>query len=147
MPRSIKQRVKFKNVSANELFDIYMDSKQHGAAVKSTASISHDEGREFWVFGTKGVRGKNLHIVPKSMIVQAWRSSLFAHSDPDSILTLVFSDTKDGAQIDLFQVNVPDHLYDNTNNGWKKKYWTSWREYVRRNYGLTHRDSAGELRV
>jgi len=114
-----------------------MDSEKHGAAVKSTASTSHEVGGRFWVFGKNGLKGKNLHIVPKKMVVQTWRSNLFSKSDPDSILTLMFTDTNDGAQIDLFHVNVPDNLYENTNNGWKRMYWPSWREYVKKKYGLT----------
>jgi len=139
MSRSIRQTVKFKDVSAEDLFDIYMDTEKHSAAVKSTAAISKDVGGKFWVFGKNGLKGKNLHLVPKRMVVQTWRSNLFGRSDPDSVLTLTFLDTNDGAKIDLFHVNVPDNLYDNTNNGWKKMYWSSWREYVRKNYGLTTR--------
>jgi hypothetical protein len=133
--------MKFKGVSAEDLFGIYTDSERHGAAVGSTASTSDEVGREFWVFGKNGVKGKNLHIVPKRMVVQTWRSRRFGKDAPDSILTLVFSDTNDGAQIDLFQVNVPDHLYDNTHDGWKRRYWPSWREYVKENYGPATRSS------
>ena len=132
MSRSIRQTVKFKNVSAEDLFDTYMDTEKHSAAVKSTAFISNEVGGKFSVFGENGLKGKNLHLVPKRMVVQTWRSNLFGTSDPDSILTLTFVDTNDGAQIDLFHVNVPDNLYDNTNNGWKKMYWPSWREYVKK---------------
>jgi hypothetical protein len=125
--------VKFKGASAKGLFHIYMDSEKHGAAVKSTASTSNKVGGRFWVFGKNGLKGRNLHIAPKKMVVQTWRSNLFSRGDPDSILTLMFfTDTNDGAPIDLFHVNVPDNLYDNTKNGWKRMYWSSWREYVKR---------------
>jgi len=138
MACSIRQEVKFVGVSAEDLFDIYMDSEKPGAVVKSTASINSNEGGKFWVFGKNGVKGKNLYIAPKRMIVQTWRSNLFTKSDPDSILTLAFSHATDGGQIDLFH---PDHLYDNTNSGWKRMDWIPWREYVRKNYGLTKRSS------
>jgi hypothetical protein len=57
--------VKFKNVSAGELFEIYTDSEKHGGAVKSTATINDEGGREFWVFGKNGLRGKTLYDVAK----------------------------------------------------------------------------------
>ena len=114
---------------------MFMDSDKHGAAVKSTSSMSSDVGGTFWIFGKNGLERKNLHIVAKSMVVQTWRSNLFAAADPDSILTLAFSDAPGGAQIELFHVNIPDHLFDNTNNGWKRMYWSSWCQYVRAELG------------
>jgi hypothetical protein len=132
MPISIEQRVTFKNVSGAELFDIYTDGSKHAAAVGADASISRVEGSHFCVFGANGVRGRTLYVAPERIVVQSWRSNQFANDDPDSIVTLVFSDSESGGQIDLFHVNVPLRLYENTDAGWRKMYWAAWKEYLRR---------------
>jgi len=131
MGRIIRQKVKFKGVSAEELFDIYMDSKKHGAAVNSTASMSKKVGGTFWVFGKDGIQGKNLQIVPKKMIVQSWRGSDWKAGVLDSILTIIFNKTRNGAFIELVHINVPDNFCEEINTGWKEYYWQPWKKYLR----------------
>lgn len=133
MSNVLKQSVRFKGVTARRLFEIYTDSRLHGAAVGAPASIGKGDGGEFWVFRGDAVRGRNLYVVPGAMVVQRWRSGLFSAGDPDSILTLLFSDADGGARIDLIQANIPDRLLDNTREGWRKMYWAPWRAYIREN--------------
>jgi hypothetical protein len=132
VPVALKQIVKFRGTSSVELFDIYMDASRHGAALGAPVSVSRQVGSEFAAFGKDGIKGAMLHIVPKRLIVQSWRSNVFEKGDPDSIVTLAFSDVGDTGQIDLFHANIPVRLYENTNVGWKTMYWARWREYLRR---------------
>ncbi len=88
MAKTIQQSVKF-SAPPDRLYDIYMDSKKHGAVIKSRASISRRVGGRFSAFGGM-LRGKILVLVPKRMIVQTWRGSDWRKSDPDSILILTF---------------------------------------------------------
>ncbi|MBM4339015.1 MAG: hypothetical protein FJ110_05690 [Deltaproteobacteria bacterium] len=131
MARIIRQKVKFKGVLPEGLFDIYMDSKKHSAAVDSSASISKKVGGNFWVFGKNGLQGKNLKIVPKKMVVQSWRAGDWKAGVLDSILTIIFQKTRDGAVIELVHVNIPDDLYKEINTGWKEYYWQPWKKYLR----------------
>ncbi len=80
MPKTIRQTVRL-SASPDELFGTYMDSKKHGAAVSSTASISRAAGGKFSVFGGY-VQGRNLLIVPKRMIVQSWRGRDWRAGEP-----------------------------------------------------------------
>ncbi len=72
MTEAIQQSVNF-SASPAKLFEIYMDSKKHSAATGAPARISRRAGDRFTAFG-RTLRGKNLVMVPPSMIVQAWRA-------------------------------------------------------------------------
>lgn len=129
MPKTIQQTVEFR-ASPKELFDIYMDSKKHSAAVGALASISRRAGGKFWVFGKDAVRGRNLLISPERLIVQAWRAQPWKESDLDSILTLAFYKSKGGARIYLVQTLVPDHAVDIIEDGWKRPYGGPGKSYL-----------------
>ena len=130
MAKMIQQAVKF-SVSPEKLFDIYMNSKKHSAAIKSPASISRKVGGRFSAFGGM-LRGKILALGPKRMIVQTWRGSDWKKSDGDSILILTFDKAPGGARLGLVHANIPDRRYARINRGWAKYYWRPWRAYLKR---------------
>ena len=130
--KTIQQLVQFNDVTAEELFTIYMDSERHAEAVGAPATIESHAGGAFQVFGENKVRGRNLAIEPGRMIVQAWRAEPWQADDLDSIVTLTFTNTRGGAQIDLVQANVPDRAFEIIDGGWHQMYWKPWREYVKR---------------
>ena len=129
MTKAIQQTVTLK-ASAAELFDTYLDAKKHAAVIGSKVSISVKEGKPFRAFDGM-LQGRNLVIVPKRLIVQAWRSSGWNKQDLDSILTLRFSDTPNGGRIELVHVNVPAHDLTGVTEGWKKYYWVPWRQCLK----------------
>ncbi len=112
-----------------ELFDTFLDSRKHSAATGMPAKASRRVGAGFTAFGG-ALRGRNLLVVPKRMIVQAWRSRQWKASDPDSILVLCFSKVRGGGRIDLVHVNVPAHDQKGVTQGWPKYYWAPWKAYL-----------------
>lgn len=130
MGKTIVQRVRF-SVPADELFETYMSSRRHAAATGSKVTIGRKAGDRFAAF-TGGLRGKNLLIVPKRLIVQAWREGSWRKRDPDSILVLAFRRVRGGGEIGLTHANVPDHAYPNIRKGWDRYYWRPWRRYFAR---------------
>jgi activator of HSP90 ATPase len=144
MPIVIKQQVRFKGISAAELFDIYTDPERHGAAVGAPATISPSVGSDFSVFGPEGLKGRMLYLDHGRIVVQSWRSNAFTRSDPDSIVTLVFTPTEAGSRIDLCHANVPARLTKNTSDGWREMYWRPWRDYVRRQRGRPHHNPTSD---
>ncbi len=127
--KTIQQTVKFP-APPEKLFDIFLDSKKHAAAVNSQASVSRKVGGRFRIFGG-ALQGKNLAIVPKRMIVQVWRGSNWTKSEGDSVLILTFSKARGGGRIHLVHV-LPDRHYAGCNRGWENYYWKPWRAYLRR---------------
>lgn len=106
-----------------------MDSKKHSAATGGPAKMSRKVGGTFTAWGGQ-LRGKNLLIVPKRMIVQSWRSSNFKKSDADSILVITFSKTATGGRVDLVHAGVPEQDHAGVSQGWAKYYWEPWRTYL-----------------
>ena len=130
MAKTIQQTARF-SVPPAVLFDIYLDSKKHSAATSSKTSISRKVGGKFSAFHGM-LRGRNLAIVPKRLIVQAWRSPDWKRAELDSILILTFTKAPGGGQIDLVHANIPDHAYPGIRRGWPKYYWRPWREFFQR---------------
>lgn len=78
------------------------------------------------------LRGRNLAIVPKRLIVQSGRGSNWKKPDLDSILVLVFSKIRGGGRISMVHVNVPDAHAASISRGWGQYYWKPWRAYLRK---------------
>lgn len=133
MAKTIQQTARF-TVPPEVLFNTYLDSKKHSAATSSKASVSRRVGGKFSAFHGM-LQGRNLAIVPKRMIVQAWRSSDWKQTELDSILILTFTKFRGGGQIDLVHANIPDHAYPGIRRGWPKYYWRPWKAYLRRRPG------------
>ena len=62
--------------------------------------------------------------------MQTWRSTHFSGDDIDSVLVLSFLPEKEGARIELAQINVSDNDFAGVSHGWEKYYWTPWRAYL-----------------
>jgi hypothetical protein len=55
------------------LFNPYIDSKEHAAAIDDKVTNSRKVGASFTASGGM-LRGRNLMIVPGKLIVQSWRA-------------------------------------------------------------------------
>lgn len=128
MTRAIQQSIVLK-ASPEELFEAFLDSKKHSAATGMPTKASRRQGGSFSAFGGQ-ISGRNLLIVPKRIIVQAWRASHWKVEDQDSILVLRFSEAPAGGRIDLVHVNVPEHDHKGVTEGWPKYYWKPWKAYL-----------------
>jgi len=130
MAKTLQQSARF-SVPPDLLFDTYLDSKKHSAATSSKASVSRKAGGRFSAFHGM-LQGRNLAIVPKRMVVQAWRSSDWKPTELDSVLILTFSQAPGGGQIELVHANIPTHAYPGIRRGWPKYYWKPWKAYLRK---------------
>ena len=115
--------------SAERLFDMYLDPKMHAAFTGAAVTISAKSGSPFQAFDGM-LTGMMLHVVPKRLIVQTWRSVNWPSDALDSILNLTFFDTADGARVELTHINVADEDFAGVSQGWEKYYWTPWRAYL-----------------
>ena len=128
MPRNVHLAA-FLPATAERLFDMYLDLQEHAAFTGSPVTISPEPGSEFSAFG--GVlTGTMLHVEPKRLIVQTWRSANWPADAVDSVLTLTFWPEGEGTRIELAHVNVPTEDFAGVSQGWEKYYWTPWRAYL-----------------
>jgi activator of HSP90 ATPase len=128
MVNMLHQKVSF-TASPSTLFNVYLDSKKHGAAIDDKVTISRKVGARFTAFNGM-LRGRNLVIVPNRMIVQSWRAKSWKKNDPDSILILLFHGAGRSGQIELIHVGMPDYDSLPIKKGWMKYYWTPWKKYL-----------------
>ena len=130
MPRTIQLAASLP-APPERLFDMYLDPVEHAAFTGAPVTIAAEPGAAFRAFD--GVlTGTMLQVVPKRLIVQAWRSPNWAPGDIDSTLILSFWSEGDGGRIELTHVNVVDSDYAGVSQGWEKYYWTPWRNYLER---------------
>lgn len=127
MPKTIQQTIKFKDVSPEELFDIFMDSKKHGEVIGAEVKMGKKTGDSFTLFNDV-VKGKNLLIVPKRLTVRAWRGNVWTKDDLDSIEIMTFEKITGGAQITLVHSVLPEQFEER----WNELYWQPFKDYLKR---------------
>jgi activator of HSP90 ATPase len=117
--------------AAERLFDMYLDAQTHAAFTGAPVTIEPKAGGAFEAFGGM-LTGRMLHILPKRLIVQAWRSCNWPADAMDSTLVISFWPECEGGRIELVHVNVPESDFAGVSHGWEKYYWTPWRDYLSR---------------
>jgi activator of HSP90 ATPase len=128
MARTIVQSVRFATPAA-DLFEIYLDSRKHSAATGGEAKLGRKAGQPFTAWDG-WIKGVNLAVVPKRLIVQSWRGRDWDEADADSILILSFSDEGKSGRVDMVHANVPDACADDIEDGWGEHYWEPWRSWL-----------------
>jgi len=110
----------------DKLFDMYLDAKAHAAFTGFPVTIAACAGAPFRAFNDM-LSGTIIHVAPKRLIVQTWRSANWPVTAIDSVLTLSFWPENNGARIELVHANVPEEDFAGVSQGWEKYYWTPWR--------------------
>jgi uncharacterized protein YndB with AHSA1/START domain len=128
MPRTIILAASLP-AAPERLFDMYLDPKAHAAFTGTPVTIGPHAGAPFKAFDRK-ISGTVLHVEPKRLIVQKWRSVNFPADSLDSVLVLTFVPEPCGTRIELVHVNVPEEDFAGVSQGWEKYYWTPWRAYL-----------------
>ena len=128
MPRNIIMAASLPALP-DKLFDMYLDAEVHAAFTGLPVTLEPRAGGVFHAFDGM-LSGTILHIQPKSMIVQTWRSVNWPLTAMDSVLTLSFWPAEDGGRIELVHMNVADEDFAGVSQGWEKYYWTPWRAYL-----------------
>src|SRR5579862_1689311 len=93
--------------SPKEIYDAWLSSEGHeNITGGQPAEISAEEGAEFSAWDGY-ITGRNLRLRPDTLIVQSWRTTEFAPSDPDSQIEVLLEPARGGTRITLHHTNVP----------------------------------------
>jgi uncharacterized protein YndB with AHSA1/START domain len=113
--------------SPQELYDAWLDSKQHSKMTGAKAKVSAKVGDTFEAWDGY-ITGKNLKLEPGNRIVQAWRTSEFADDEEDSKIEITFKLVKAGTRLILQHTKLPPHgqIYE---QGWVDSYFSPMKEY------------------
>jgi predicted ester cyclase/uncharacterized protein YndB with AHSA1/START domain len=128
--KTVTQEV-FLNAVPHEVFEAYMDDKQHSGFTGSPAVIDRRPGGRFSAYGEQ-LSGTTQEIGQDRKIVQDWRSSKWP-AGHFSRLSLTLSPIYGGrgTQLSLVQTSVPAEAYEAINSGWREHYWNKLGEYLR----------------
>jgi activator of HSP90 ATPase len=128
MNKVIEQTINFKGVTASELFDIYVNPAKHSAIHNGAKTfISDKEGDNFSLLDGN-LNGRNLLVLRDRMIVQSWRGNVWKDDDLDSVLTLTFHNTTNGAKIEMVHCCTPTQFQEL----WDEVYWKPLRKYLKK---------------
>ena len=104
------------------IFETWLDSNGHTQMTGGAAEISAIEGARFTAWDGY-ITGKNIRLDSGRRIVQAWRTTEFSESDPDSHIDMLLEAVPGGTRITLHHSNVPDGHLGYQNGGWQDSYF------------------------
>ena len=116
------------NCTPEDLFDVFMNSRDHAAVTGSTAHVTRKPGTHFVAYAG-WIEGYTLDCKPGKEIVQAWRGKDWAKGDW-SLCTFRFTKMTGGRCKMVFtQVGIPQAKYKKVANGWTSFYWNKIRDW------------------
>ena len=128
MPRTIVSAA-YLPAPPDQLFDMYLNAESHAAFTGGPVVIDAVAGAAFQAFDGM-LSGSVLHVAPKNLIVQRWRSGNWPAEAIDSVVSLSFWPEGEGGRIELVHANVPESDFAGVSQGWEKYYWTPWRAFL-----------------
>jgi activator of HSP90 ATPase len=98
-----------------------LDEKQFSRMTGAPARMEGGPGGAFSLFGDR-ISGRNIELVPNSMVVQAWRSNTWA---PGVYSTVRFKlmPKGQGTHVVLDQTGFPGGDFHGLSIGWPERYW------------------------
>ncbi len=116
------------------IYKAWLNSREHSAFTGSKAVVSAAPRGKFNAWDGY-IIGKNLALKPCSRIVQAWRTTEFSDSDPDSRVEITFEEEHGKTRITLHHANIPAGQAKSYKQGWKDFYFKPMKEYFRNTQG------------
>jgi activator of HSP90 ATPase len=112
-----------------ELYDAWLDSKQHSKMTGAKARVSNKVGGSFHAWDGY-ISGRNLILQADKRIVQSWRTSEFSDDEVDSQIEVTFEPVRNGTKLVLRHTKLPSHgeIYE---QGWEDSYFVPMREYFK----------------
>ena len=114
--------------SPREVYDAWLSSETHGEMTGGEAAMSDRIGADVSAWDGY-ITGRNIELTPGARIVQSWRTSEFAESDPDSLIELTLAPDPEGCRLTLRHSNAPDDQTSYERGGWRDNYFEPMRAY------------------
>ena len=103
------------------IYQAWLDSEGHTQMTGSPAQASAQVGGSFSAWDGY-IFGRNLELEPGRRIVQAWRTSEFQPSDPDSRLEVILEPHGKGTRLTIHHSNLPADGMQ-YKQGWVESYF------------------------
>jgi len=127
---TIRQKV-FIAASPEEIYEAFMNAKKHSEFTGSKATSNPKVGGKFTAWDGY-ISGKNLELEKGKRIVQEWITTEWPQGYPPSKLELTFGKVKDGTEITMTHLGVPEEQADDLKQGWIDFYWEPLKDYFKK---------------
>lgn len=117
-------------VSAQELYNAWLDSRKHTAFTGGEAHMSKKENGEFTAWD-EYISGTNLELQEGKFIKQSWRTQEFGKDAPDSILEITFEERKGKTAMNLYHYNLQKGDGKKYGKGWEDHYFKPMKAYFK----------------
>lgn len=113
--------------SPEEIYHAWLSSDGHSGMTGSPATASDQVGDEFSAWDGY-IQGRNLELEPHTRIVQAWRTTEFSSSEPDSRIEITLVPVGAKTRLTLHHSGLPPHggQYE---EGWVESYFDPMKDY------------------
>ena len=126
---TIKQKVVVPKVSPKQVYDAYVDPKQHAKFTDSKATGKPVVGGKYTAWDGY-IFGKFLELEDGKRVVQEWTTTTdWVEGYGASKLKLTFCEVPQGTEIVMVHSNVPKEKADEIAEGWTEFYWNPLKEY------------------
>jgi len=109
------------------VYNAWLSSEGHTEMTGGEASASDQDGAEFYAWD-QYIWGKNIELEPGCRIVQSWRTTEFAESDPDSEIEILLSEHDGGTHLVLTHRNLQEDATQYI-QGWQDHYFNPMLRY------------------
>ena len=113
------------------IYRAWLDSTGHSRMTGGEAKMSAEVGGAYTAWDGY-ISGRNLALEPDRRIVQAWRTTQFTDTDPDSEIDVILEPVPDGTRITLRHSNVPDGHLGYRDGGWQNHYFDTMKAHFSR---------------
>jgi activator of HSP90 ATPase len=114
--------------SPEVIYDAWLDGATRAAMTGGGATSEARAGKTFTAWDGY-ITGKHLELQPGRRIVQAWRSTEFPDSAPDSRLFVILDAEGSGTRVFLVHTDIPQGQGASYESGWEKHYFAPMRTY------------------
>ena len=128
MAESFEVLTFFPSITAQQMYNAWLDSETHSAFTGSPAQIDPQVGGQFTAWDGY-IQGQTLETEPFRRILQAWRTTEFPEGSPDSRLEILIEEVNDGVQITLVHSDIPEGQGEDYRQGWSEYYFDPMGRY------------------
>jgi activator of HSP90 ATPase len=126
--KTIKQTEFFPSVKPRQIYDAFLDGKQHSAMTGAKATADSHVGGKFTAWDGY-ISGTNLELDPGKRILQEWQTSEWPEGAPPSHLEWTFVEKEGGTEVTMVHSKVPASQSESYKQGWIDYYWTPMKAY------------------
>jgi activator of HSP90 ATPase len=115
-------------ISARELYQAWLDSKQHAGFTGAGAQVDPRVGGKFTAWDGY-ILGKTLELTPYRRIVQAWRTTDFPNGCSDSLVEITLEPVAGGTKLMIKHTGIPEGQGEGYKDGWRQFYFKPMKPY------------------